>query len=175
MKSQSTPYLDPGFKYRIKSALIDFIYTPAFNNLQEKLEHLIVKNTLIGKYSQKSFTYKGLYYGSGDVPKSLRANRLVPELVNEMNEYLAESKELKEKELPYVEGYINKVLNYSNSINVYKRLLPDYLHATIDHTASQVTHCQDNISDAEVEAIKEKHAYPLALIAKRMALNILMN
>ena len=174
MRRESISYSDPGVKYRIKTAIINFLYTPAFNSLQEKLEHLIVKNTLIGKYPQKAFTYKGRYYGSGDPPKSLRMNRLVPELVDEMDEYLAESGELTEKELPYVEGYITKVLNYSNSIEIYKRLLPDYLHAIIDNTA-QFIPCLDSISDAEIESIKQNHTYPLELMAKRMALNLLMN
>ena len=173
MKPQSISYSDPGVKYRIKEALINFLYAPAFNRLQEKLDHLIVKNTLIGKYSEKAFTYKGRYYGSGDPPKSLRVNRLVPELVDEMDEYLAEGRELTEKELPYVAGYIIKILNYSNSIEIYKRLLPDYLHAIIDN-AAQFIPCLDSVSDAEIESIKQNHAYPLELMAKRMALNLLM-
>ena len=120
-------------KFQIKKELRDALYGPVEARFHERLLQLIEKNTRLGKYVHRSFTYKGEDYIWDEPPLPIPMNRLVPALKAEMDSYLADKKEIMEIEAAYVVGYITKVLNYSNSVRDYKLLLPECLHKRLSY------------------------------------------
>lgn len=127
------PRLDPRIKQAIKQALQGHLYAPVNRRAAETLRSIIVSNTTAARYTHESFNYKGQYYSFERARLRFNNQRLVPELHLSMDEYLAEKQHLEYTEVPYVVGFFNKMLNASNSVEDYKLILPDYMHAAIDN------------------------------------------
>lgn len=165
---------DPRIKSQIKVALFNFLYDPTRAQFQTKLRNLIVRNTVIAKYSHKSFVYKGEFYTADVTPPPRKQNRLVPELVPMMQSYLQELKELEQRELPYTLGFINQVLNTSNSLEDYLKLLPAALHRPIEQFITSCTCTSCSISDDVAMAFQNKNQEVINLIKQRMVKNLII-
>lgn len=165
---------DPKTKQLLKENLIGFLYKPLREQLKTRLDTLIVRNTLLGGYSHKSFVYKGEFYtcDSGVPPR--KANRVVQQLIPLMNEYLQEIKQLNEEELPYTLGYINQVLNSSSDLQDYLRLLPAALHRPIEELSYMCPCRTRHISEVQAKEIELKNEASINLIKQRMVRNLLI-
>lgn len=165
---------DPRTKQKLKDALYDFLYTPAQNQFKARLDTIIVRNAILSGYGHKSFTYKGERYSCDIAPPPRAWNRLLPQLRPQMDEYLADLKHLHQYEVPYVIGYINQVLNSSNALGDYLRLLPDCTHRPIEKLIASCP-CQAKQLDQErIELIRKQNATPINLIKQRMVTNLLI-
>ena len=164
---------DPKAKQNIKEGLYNLLYEPVIQRYAEQLHHLIVRNTVLGKYSHKSFTYKGKNYVWDDQPLPRKMNRLVPELKGAMDNYLKELQELKEKETTFVMGYINRVLNASSSLADYKLLLPSAVHHSIEKLGAGCPHKTAQLTVEGVQALKSQNQEAFDMMRKRLALNLL--
>lgn len=165
---------DPRTKQQIKDALYDFLYTPVQNAFKLRLDTLIIRNTLLAGHGHKSFNYKGEFYSCDTGPMPRVWNRLLPQLRPQMDEYLRELKELNEQEMPFVVGYINKVLNSSNELGDYLRLLPESTHPPIEKLIS-TCHCHGKrLSEDQVQSLRTQNDSSIAMMKARMVTNLLI-
>lgn len=165
---------DPRTKQLIKDVLYDFLYDPVVNNFQKRLDVIIVKNALLGGYSHKSFSYKGVLYSSDNGAPPRKANRLVPQLKASMDEYLSDLNAVNEKEIPFVIGFINQVLNSSNNLTDYLRVLPDSVHYPLEKLIDKCP-CRDRkLNDDVVTQLKEKNKACIDMMKARMVTNLLI-
>lgn len=164
---------DPRTKQQIKEELKNILYQSAKREFNQRLEALIIKNCLLTGYSHRSFTHKGEFYSIDRLPPPRKQNRLVPELVPVMDAYLMEQAKINIEELPYTLGYINRVLNASNSLLDYKRLLPAALHRPLDAFAFQCPCKTPWLKEEVVQEIQKSNELPINLIKQRMVKNLL--
>jgi len=165
---------DPRTKQQIKELLYDSVYEPVNTRFSERISNIIVKNTGLSATSHRSFIYKRKYYTLDAGPKPLKINRLHPSLYEEMDKYLADLSELNDRELPYVLGFINQVLNSSNNIQDYMKLLPESMHTVLRDLADTCPYHTRILPDEKVEEITSKNQASIELLKKRMVLNLIM-
>lgn len=165
---------DPRTKQQIKDVLYELLYTPIQKQFKQRLEQITVKNSVLGGYSHNSFMYKNVLYNCDTNVLPRKMNRLVIQLQPAMNEYLKELKQLNEKELPYVLGYINQVLNSSNELHDYLRLLPPSVHRPIEGLVNTCPCRGKKLPDETVALLQEKNLGSVQLMKNRMVTNLLI-
>lgn len=165
---------DPRTKQQIKDLLHTHLYQPIEKQFKNRLDHIIVKNTLIGGYSHSSFVYKSVLYSYDASAPPRKMNRLSLALQPMMNDYLKDLKQLNEKELPYVVGFINQVLNSSNEMHDYLRLLPQSVHSPVQQLIDTCPCRAKKLSEVQVQLLQAKNAGPIQLIKQRMVTNLLI-
>ena len=168
--------LDPRLKAEIKEALERFLYEPVERAFKRRLDELIIANTLAGGYKVKSFHYKGQQYTSEAWPPPRDWNRLLPQFKTQMDEYLADVKNIDEQERPFVFGFINQVLNSSNHLADYFAMLPDSAHQPIralkiDDT---IMYTYPLIAKDKMDRILSQNAKAIQLMKNRMVINLLL-
>lgn len=142
--------------------------------MKKRLDAIIIKNTVLGGYSHKSLMYKNVLYNCDDAPLPRKMNRLVSQVQFEMLDYLAEVKQLNEKELPFVIGYINQVLNSSNDMCDYLRLLPEAVHQPIRHLIDTCPCKAKSLNEDTVDMLREKNKASIHMMRQRMVTNLLI-
>ena len=165
---------DPRTKQQIKQVLYELLYTPIQKQFEKRLEQITVKNAVLGGYNHKSFMYKSVLYNCDNNVLPRKMNRLVTQLQPAMNEYLKELKQLNEKEMPYVLGYINQVLNSSNELHDYLRLLPPSVHYAIQGLINTYPCRGKKLPDETVALLQEKNLGSVQLMKNRMVTNLLI-
>ena len=165
---------DPRTKQQIKDALYAFLYSPIEKQFEKRLAELIVKNTLLCGYSHKSFMYKNTLYNIDTNALPRKMNRLHINLQGPMNDYLKDLKALNETEVPYVIGYINQVLNSSNDLCDYLRLLPKAIHGPIQHFIATRPSESKKLPEEVVSVLQGKNATSINMMKKRMVTNLLI-
>ena len=165
---------DPRTKQQIKDMLYAFLYEPVQRQFKNRLDNLIRRNTLMNGASHQSFTYKGNLYTSEVSPPARKLNRLNPQLIPDMDAYLADLKQLNDKEVPYVVGFINQVLNASNDLHDYLRVLPPSLHPPIQKLIDSCPCRTKKLSDEQVQEMQAKNQHYIDLVKKRMVTNLLI-
>ena len=167
------PQHDPRTKRMIKDVLYELLYTPIQKQFKQRLDQLIVKNAVLGGYSHKSFMYKNVLYNCDTNAMPRKMNRLVIQLQPAMNEYLKELKQLNEDEL-HVLGYITQVLNSSNELHDYLRLLPPSVHPAIQGLINTCSCRGKRLPDETVALLQEKNLGAVQLMKNRMVTNLLI-
>lgn len=165
---------DPKTKQQIKDALCSYLYEPVERQFRARLETLIMRNTLMGGYSHKHFVYKGQLYISDTSPAPTKKNRLLAALRGEMDDYLTELEELNQKELPYVLGFINQVLNSSSDLTDYLRVLPESIHHPLTNLMATCPCRTTSLSDERVETLMSKNQASIDMIKRRLVTNLLI-
>lgn len=174
MNNYITQYRDPKTKTKIKIAIYEQLYDPVADTFMERLKSIIFRNTAEGKFTHPSFRYKGEIYKWGDETPPLKSNPLLPQFIPEMDSYLKDVRDINEKEISYVLGYVNQVLNSSNSLQDYLRLLPDSLHNTIRNMADSSLLNKCNLSEESVQTIQHNNHDAIMMMKHRMALNLII-
>ena len=164
----------PRTKQQIKDLLYAFLYAPVQQQFKHRLDALITRNTVIQGATHKSFIYKGIVYACDSSPVPRRMNRLAIQLVPDMDEYLADLKQLNDHELPYVLGFINQVLNASNDLHDCLRLLPQSVHQPIEKLIATCPRRAKHLTEEAVQDIQSKNHQSIALIKQRMVANLLI-
>lgn len=165
---------DPRTKQQIKDALFHFLYDAVERDFKRRLDVLIVRNAVVCGYSHKSLMYKNVLYNCDTQPLPRKMNRLAVALQPDMNEYLREMKLLNEKEVPYVLGFINQVLNSSNDLCDYYRLLPESVHEPLRAIIDTCPCRSKKLSDEVVTMLQDKNQSSIALMKERMVTNLLI-
>ncbi len=165
---------DPRTKQLIKDTLYEFLYRPIENQFKNRLEVLIVRNTLLGGYSHKSFNYKGVLYSSDNGAPPRKSNRLMLQLKPAMDEYLFDLKQLNEKELPFVIGFINQVLNASNDLQDYLHIFPESIHQPLEKLIATCPCQAKQLSDEKIVELREKNQASINMMKARMVTNLLI-
>lgn len=163
---------DPRTKQMIKDMLYSHIYDPVEYRLHEKLKLIMGKNKLLNHHDMDYFSYKAKVYSlDGTLIRS--APKLDPSLYGEMQEYLKELNELNRVEIPYVLNFINQVLNASNDLRDYLKILPECLHKPIQELIDAHECHTERLTAEEVEAFKECNTQSILMVKKRLMLNLL--
>ncbi len=165
---------DPLTKQQIKNGLMALLYEPIEDRLNRQVEELIVRNTLLGGYRHKSFVYRGKLYNADDEPPPIRQNKLLPQLRPELDKIAAEASKVCDEEMPYVLGFINQVLNSSNSLADYLQLFPEAVHEPIQKLIGSRPHYQGQLQPETIQSIKHKSARGIELMKQRLTLNLLL-
>lgn len=165
---------DPRTKQQIKDHLYSFLYEPVQRQFQTRIDDIILRNSLVGSYSHKSFSYKGVFYTCDNSPPPIRKNRLVTQLRPDMESYLADLKELNEQELPHVLGYINQVLNSSDSFADYLLLFPSTIHPPLRDMAATCPCKIHKLLPDKVDQLMERNADSIRLLKRRLVTNFLI-
>ena len=165
---------DPRTKNQLKDAILLYLYEPLKKSFDRKLKGIIQRNSTILNSPYDSFFYRGkLYVANINSVLPRKMNRLAPQLVDEMETYLKEEKELNSAELPYVTGFIIQVLNSSNYLQDYLRIFPESLHPPIEKLIASCGCQTTQLSPERVEQLKAQNAQPIAMIKQRLVLNLL--
>ena len=165
---------DPRSKQQIKDSLYSFLYAPIQSQFKNRIDVLITKNAILGGFSHRHFIYKGEVYNSESTNPPLVKNRLLPALRAPMEEYLNDLRYLNSHELPFVLGFINQVLNSSNDLQDYLRLLPESIHSPIEQLIATYPCHTAKLTEERVIQIKEKNVDTINLMKKRMVANLLI-
>jgi len=165
---------EPRTKQLIKESLYDFLYAPVLKAFKLRLDTIIIRNTILTGSPHRSFHYKGEFYSCDTMPAPRKWIKLVASLKDEMDEYLADCKDLNEKELPFVLGYINQVLNSSNDLNDYLRLLPESAHSPVQQLLATCPCRSNQLSDEKVAQMRARHQTTIDMMKARMVTNLLI-
>ena len=165
---------DPRTKKQIKDVLYEHLYSRIEKQFKHRLDTLIMRNAVLGGYSHKSFMYKNVLYNSDTNALPRKMNRLVVQLHPAMNDYLREAKQLNEKELPYVLGFVNQVLNSSNELHDYLRLLPQAVHHPLKKLIDTCPCKSKKLSEETVTMLRDKNQTSINLMKERMVINLLI-
>ena len=165
---------DPRIKQELKDLLYAYLYNPVKEKHGRKLGELITRNSALLNSPYESFMFRSVVYKKTEgtlVPR--KVNNLHAALRDEMVAYLKEVEEINQREVPYVLGYINQVLNSSNDAHDYLRLFPDVLHRPIQRVIYSCACSTTKLTDEEVEAIRLKNEVSIQMVKKRMVLNLI--
>ena len=165
---------DPRTKSQIKDMLYAFLYEPVQRQFKQRLDVLINRNTVMTGASHASFSYKGVLYTNDQSSPPRKLTRLVPALHQEMDAYLAELRQLNEREVPYVLGFITKVLNSSNDLHDYLRVFPNSLHRPIEQLIASFPCRTKRLTDEEVAEMQTKNQQSIDLMRQRMVTNLII-
>lgn len=165
---------DPRTKQQIKDAIHGFLYAPLIQQFQHRLDDIIVKNCVLLGNSEKSFIYKGERYSSLNTALPLKMNRLHKQLHVPMDEYLRDLRQLNNYELPYVLGFIGQVLNASNHVHDYLRVLPSAVHRPVEQLIESCPCRSVKLTQEGIEALQSKNKIPIDLMKQRMVINLLI-
>lgn len=164
---------DPRTKQQIINALYNYLYTPVLQQFQKRLDALITRNSQILCVDHKALVYKSVYYsmqGQG----TTGASRLVPALKPAMDAYLKDLAAINEGELPYVMGFIRQVLNSSNNLQDYLRVLPSSIHHPVQKLIHTCPCSHKSLADSVVTSLLISNEVPITLMKRRMVLNLLI-
>ena len=165
---------DPRTKQQIKEIIYSFLYAPITHQFKSRLNTLIERNTITGRYSHRHFVYRGILYNGESTYPPLKRNRLLTQLRQPMDVYLAELSKLNNQELPYVLGFINQVLNASSDITDYLRVLPESVHYPLTQLLSTCPCRATTLSEDKVTQLKIKNQEPINLMKQRLVTNLLI-
>jgi len=165
---------DPRTKQQIKDALYAFLYDPVIRQFKNRIDTLIMRNTMISGAGHKHFVYKGVVYNAEPTQPPLKRTRLVAALRAPMDDYLAELNQLNNGELPFVLGFINQVLNSSNSLADYLRVLPEAVHQPLRELMATCPCRSTHLTEDRIEVLRYKNQEPIDLMKKRLVTNLLI-
>ena len=165
---------DPRTKQMIKDMLYAFLYDPVQKKFKQRLDAIITKNTVLLGATHNSFIYRNVVYSCDTQKMPRKMNRLVPQLVPVMEEYLKDAQQLNNSELPYVLGFINQVLNASNDLHDYLKVLPSALHQPIEALIATCPCRTKKLSDQGIAELQKANQSAVELIKQRMVTNLII-
>ncbi len=165
---------DPRTKIQIKDALYEHLYAPLDKQFKDRLQQIAIKNAVLSGHTHISFIYKNVVYNCDTTALPRKMNRLHAQLQPVMNDYLKEAKQLNEKEVPYVIGFITQVLNASNELHDYLRLLPQSVHHPVQSLIDTCPCRGKKLSEETVDLLQQKNQVPIQLMKQRMVNNLLI-
>lgn len=164
--------IDSRFKQMLQQSLVDFTYAPAERIFNERLRQIIELNTTAQGYAHPSFSYKGEFYSLALNEPRFKTNRLLADFRPMMDKYLEDRQEVEMTEKPYILGFINKVLNQSNSVQDYQHMLPDCVHGGLFIPENAIALPREMSDDAVLNFRKENEDLIMKL-KMRMVMNLI--
>ena len=165
---------DPRTKQQIKDTIYDFIYKPTLSQLESRLMSIIDKNDQLSGIDAGYFVYKSKTYARQDATVQLKRQRLATVLHPFMDQYISEVTQLNNFELPYVLGFISSVLNSSNELQDYLRVLPDAVHRPVQKLIASCPCRTVKLTNDAVMDLKIQHQMSINLIKQRLVTNLLI-
>jgi len=165
---------DPLSKKLIKDTLYQFLYAPVESNFRKRLDALIRQNSKLLGNTQEYLDFQGEIYQTSQatVPEPRQINRCHKDIRPLMKEYVEDLKKMNQQEVPYVVGYINKVLNSSESLVDYFQLLPESVHAPLKKLSCPCT--ENQLKPDQINRIQQNNQPALAMMKMRLVENLLL-
>ena len=160
-------------KQIIKNSLLQLLYNHFMRAHVEEINRIISANTQLQKCSHNSFHYKGHTYSYSAVPIKTSPNKLHESLYARMEHALNELTKINREELPYVTGFINKVLNSTDHFCDFLQIFPEAIHEPIKILADICPCKTAQLSADKIEKIKTDHAKVIDLIIQRQVTNMI--
>lgn len=173
--SQEELVYDPKTKQMIKDTLYQHLYGPVQEHYQKRLDTIIQTNSKLHGNSQRRLRYQETVYemtNPGDVVRPI--NMVHPDVKPQMKEYIEDLTKLNSRELPYVLGFINQVLNSSNSLQDYFKVFPESVHQPIRELVDRCSCRGEFLKPETVERLKARHQVSIDLMKTRMVKNLLL-
>lgn len=164
---------NPRTKQQIKDLLYHHLYDALERKLLARLTRLIQQNCLVQQKDYQGFSYKGEAYVIDSRPQPRKLPRLVPHLHTAMEDYLADIRQVNREEVPFVLGFLNQVLNASNDLQDYLKVLPECLHPPIRKLIDECSCRTEHLDSQKVAELQDKNQLPIDLIKQRLMLNLL--
>ena len=164
---------DPRTKKQIKDLLYNFLYDPIELKFRKQLDWIIARNTVLIGASHKSFVYKGELHSS-EPTFCRKQNKLHPQMRSYMDDYLKEQKVINDREIPLVIGFITKLLNTSNTLSDYLKILPESVHRPIQKLIDSCPCRAKQLSPEFIVNFTEDNKDSIDLIKRRMVINLLI-
>ena len=165
---------DPRTKQQIKDLLYDSLYSPVQQQFKSRIQAIVTKNCSLVSSSHESFVYKGEFYSNETTKPPLKMNRLSAILRPVMDEYLKDLKDLNDRELPYVLGFINQVLNASDSLEDYIRVLPESMHHPLKKLIDTCPCRKKALTEEKIKVLHDRNSESIAMIKQRMVRNLII-
>lgn len=174
---------ETAYDFVVKQHIKDVLYTHLYGSVDARynasMDQLIERNSYECGNAQLAFVYDGqMVRHSQFVPKGSppihKTNPLASELVSPYLQLQAERNQLFTKELPYVMGYINQVLNISDSFDDYVALLPESLHNVLERLRSECPRLPQELQQSDLENLRGKNTSSIELLKQRLLSNLLM-
>lgn len=160
-------------KQRVKDALYSHLYQSVRLQFDKRLEAIIIQNARTLSNSNLSFIYQGEVYVCEGERLPRRLNPLVPTLHPAMNEYLQDLKEINQ-EVSSVLGFVDQMLNASNNLQDYLRVLPTAVHEPIQRLIDACPCRTNKLTNPEMQALKSRNPGYAEMINRRMTANLLI-
>ena len=166
------PVLPSQTKVELRELLHFYLYERVEEHRKEQLESLIKANCTLSNSSFPAFRFRGATYQvNAFVGYQAYPRQLHPGLIPVVEKFVAEQEQLLEYEQPMVRGYITAVLNSSNSLKDYLRLLPASVHlALADITMPDLP---ATLSESDIDSMNVRYAQHISLLKQRLLLNLL--
>ena len=166
---------DPRTKQQLKDMLYHYLYDPVERRFKERLVSIIRDNSRITHSAYDCFSYKRKVYMIDDryLPPR-QPPRLDVSLVPTMDLYLQELAEVNDKEVPFVLGFINQVLNSSDNLHDYVRALPPSVHKPLKDVIARCGCKTASLSELELQNLLVRNTQSINLMKQRMVLNLLL-
>lgn len=154
--------------------LTKVIYEPLEAASQKELEAIATEHSNAKNQTVCYFDYKGERYQL-TIVKGQRClmSTLLPALQPRMNAWLKNKKDVLDTEKVYILGLFRKVLNSSESIRDYKRLLPECTHSVLDQCRAEFFDLPPALSDEFVKQFWIDNESAIVQLKTRMMYNIL--
>jgi hypothetical protein len=165
---------DPRLKANMKGWMSHILYGPYHTRRGNQLDNLIARNMRLQGVQYQCFTYRGDYFGVMYTGAFLRP-KLHAELHHEMDVYLAEENERLANETPYVDNYIVRVLNASESFKDWLKLLPDSMKGPVYQLLQSFQSDPETLTPDQVDALLAEGAASIQKMKERMARNLLQS
>ena len=108
-------------KQQIKDLLYSALYNPVQHHFKKRLIDLARVNSFLAGDPNQAFTFMGqLYNHNTDRSSLVQPNDLATLLHPLMGKYLRDLAEINHNELPYVLGYIDRLSNSFNGLQVHR-------------------------------------------------------
>ena len=165
--------VNPYLKQDVLAMISEHVYSAAHQRMNKRLEEIITKNASMIGSGDMVLSYRGEYYScQGFRRTEKKTNRILPILRSYMDEWINDNNALHD-EIGLVETYLATVLNASNNVSDYFRLLPDCVHPALQPYAQQ-PNVQPSLSDEQVQAIQAKNQKAMSMIKQRLLLNLIV-
>lgn len=172
---RTTAFPSARVKQQLKTHIYEHLYDPVERKNRQQIKELVLANSKALASSQEGFMYRGEWYSlnTSRIPPRLK-NRLIASLQPAMDEYLTAVNTLCAYEKPYVLGFINRVLNASDSIDDYLRVFPSSLHPPLKEMTDICPASPSVFTDSAAAALQADNETAITLMKSRLVLNLLL-
>ena len=122
------------FKFKVREALLDFIYGPVLRRNEMRLKELIDENDALVGVQYFGFIYRNKFHTQSRYARPPQnIPRLFSSLHARMDEILDEERIIEREERPLIVGYLQKWLNSTDDAKELFTRLPTALRAHFQH------------------------------------------
>jgi hypothetical protein len=164
---------DPRLRTVIKEQLFVTMYDTINQRLYKKINHLIEQNAIACNYIHRSFVFRNQLYQNDPAPPPRPSNRLHPTLLPIMASYIDEFNALNDEEIPFIQGYLARVLNAFKNLEDCLEFLPDTLKPVLLGFIAQYPTTSPRVSPDVLAKFKLENDQYLDKFKQYMVMNLI--